>query len=399
MIRQIKEGEISWLHGISSSDIPKSLPSGISLHVKGGVIGLESQGIIGAIPLGNGDTLQVIPKIGKVNFLHLLFKAEGNQRSLESEFDDFVEYSIDDDRNIDSVVARQLISHLDVILRRSPLRNRVRVEKTGAFASGQINVIKTAINIESKKTDAIVSIHKERTADIPENRILTEALIRCWPMVERDRKVRYQTIYEHWLRKYPRSFQILDDLLAIERIFASEGYGGSRDYYRRALMLAKIILGSNGVGFGDQGAFAGDAILLNAADVFEKYIRSVIAGAYKEKGFVVSKGGAGVQSLYTDGSFELIPDVVISHGNHVALIADAKYKKPTAGDHYQMAAYLAANGVSRGILLAPLFSGEEVVVREFATPDRTVVREVYLPMNDLDTTEEVLSSVVERFSR
>lgn len=398
MITQIKEGEVSWLPGINPSDIPTSLPSGISLHVKAGVIGLESQGIVGAIPLANGDTLQIIPKIGKVNFLHLLFKAEGNQSALQSEFDAFVEYSLDDDRNIESVVARQLIYCLDEILRRSPLRDRIRTRRNGTFATGQIDVVNTAINIARKKSEPVVSTVKVKTVDIPENRILSEALLRSWPMIEKSRKIEYQNTYDHWLRRFPRSSEILSDIFLIERSFASNGYGGSRDYYRRALMLAKIILGSSGIGFGDQGALSGDAILLNAADVFEKYIRSVISDAYSEMGFIVSKGGAGTQSLYTDGSFDLIPDVVISRDGQVALIADAKYKKPTAADHYQMAAYLAAHKINRGILLAPLFSGDNVVIREFATPEKIVVREIYLPMNDLDATEETLSSVLEQFS-
>jgi 5-methylcytosine-specific restriction endonuclease McrBC regulatory subunit McrC len=398
MIRQIQEGEISWLIGLSLVDIPKSLPKGISLHIKDGVLGIESQNVIGTIPLGNGDTLQIIPKIGRVNFLHLLFKAEGNQKFLESEFDNFVEYSLEDDRNIDSIVARQLVLHLEVILRRSPLIDRVKITKSGQFACGQIDVVKTAINIACRNSDPVVSSVKEKTINTAENRILTEALLSSWSVLAGSSKIPLKGTYDRWMRRFPRSTRAANDLLEIERKFASGGYGGSRDYYRRALMLAKIILGGSGVGFDNDNTLVGDAVLINAADVFEKYVRSVISSAYQENGFIVSKGGAGIQSLYSDGSFELIPDVVIRRDNKILLIADAKYKKPTAADHYQMAAYLAAHGVSRGLLLAPLFSGDDLVIKEYATDGKIIVREVYLPMHNLPAVEETLSSILEVFS-
>ena len=139
----------------------------------------------------------------------------------------------------------------------------------------------------------------------------------------------------------------------------------------------------------------GDAILLNTADIFEKYLRSVISEAYSDLGYVISKGGVGGTSLYTDGSFELQPDITISKDGRTLLIADAKYKQPTAGDHYQMHTYLAVNRIKRGLLLAPLYEGNEVVLREYSTTDKTVVREIYLPMNNLPLTEDFLRTVLQ----
>ena len=398
MIRQIVEGVITWLPGVSSSDIPQPLPGGISIHLRSDTVGLESQGIVGAIPLNNGDTIQIIPKVGQVNFLRLLFKAEGNQVSLEREFDDFVKYSIDDEQNIGSIVAKRFFASLNEILRRSPAQGRKRARRQDDFAAGEIQVARTALNLATKRTRPVVSLVKNRTTDIPENRILSEALVRSWPLLSPDTQSTFRLIYEHWVRRFPRSQNIFRDLLSVDRAFATRGYGGARDYYRLALMLAKIILGTNGIGFGSKNEVAGDAILLNAADIYERYLRCVISDSHAEKGYVVTKGGAGMQSLYTDGSFGLIPDIVISKANAITLIADAKYKKPTAGDHYQMVAYLAAHKLKRGILLAPLFSGTTVVIKEFATPEKVIVREIYLPMSDLDATEEILSSLVERYS-
>jgi hypothetical protein len=56
------------------------------------------------------------------------------------------------------------------------------------------------------------------------------------------------------------------------------------------------------------------------------------------------------------------------------------------------------NRVSHGLLLSPHFGGDAVVVREYATSGKVVVREAYLPMEDLEATEKFLGTVIERFA-
>lgn len=398
MIRQAKESEITWLPGLRLSDIPHPLPTGISIHVRQNEVGLEAQGLVGAIPLLNGDTLQIVPKIGRVNFLRLLFKAEGIQRDLEREYDAFVSYSIEEDENIDSIVARQLLLSAAEIINRSPKQGRIKRRRTGPFAVGQIDVVATALNIACHKDEPVTYFIREKTLDIPENRVITEAIVRAWISLEGADRDDLRWVQERWLGRFPRSGDLNEDLEYVEQGFASGRYGGARDYYRRALMLAQIVLGSNGLGFSEAATVEGDAILLNTADIFEKYLRNVISDAYSEAGYVVTKGGVGVISLYTDGSFELQPDIAISRDGRTLLIADAKYKQPTAGDHYQMYTYLTLNGVKRGLLLAPLYDGNEVIIREYATPDKTIVREAYLPMGNLSVTEAFLGTVVGLYS-
>jgi 5-methylcytosine-specific restriction endonuclease McrBC regulatory subunit McrC len=397
MIRRAKEGEITWMQGVLASDIPR-LPNGISLHLRRGELGIEAQNVVGAIPLLNGDTLQIVPKIGQMNFLRLLFKAEGFQRDLEREFADFVSYSVEDEENVDSLVARQLMYAADHIMNRSAQQGRVKQRREGVFATGQMNVVATALNIAIRKQEPVVCFVRERTWDIPENRVLSEAIVRASFVLNEAERAKFDWIKERWLRKFTRSEDIEADLARIEEGFASGRYGGPRDYYRRALMLAQIVLGSSGLGFAEIATVEGDAILLNTADIFERYLRNVISEAYSQAGYVVTKGGAGVKSLYTDGSFELVPDIAISRDGRLRLIADAKYKQPTSGDHYQMHTYLFVNGIARGLILAPLYEGGEVRLREYSTTENIVVREAYLPMNNLPATEAFLGTIVEKYS-
>jgi 5-methylcytosine-specific restriction enzyme subunit McrC len=398
MIHRAVEGETTWLPGLSPAILPYPLPKGISVYLRREKLGLESQGLVGAIPLLNGDTLQIIPKIGRVNFLRLLFKAEGLQPDLEREYDEFVYYSVDNEENIDHLVARQLMFSAAEIMKRGPRQGRIRRVRVGQFALGQIDAVSTALNIATRKQEPVVYAVLEKTLDIPENRALTEAILRAWSMLDDDDRVNFRGVYDRWLNRFPVSTDFTADLDHIERSFAAGQYGGSRDYYRRALMLAQIILGSSGLGFSEAATIQGDAVLLSTPAIFEKYLRNIISGAYSEAGYVISSGGIGVTSLYTDGSYELRPDIVVSKDNVTILIADAKYKQPTAADHYQMHTYLAANRLKRGLLLAPLYEGTKVVVREYATSDKVIVNEAYLPMADLDVTEAFLRSVVQKFS-
>lgn len=397
MIRRAKEGEITWLPGIDTADIPP-LPNGISLHIKRGELGIEAQGLVGAVPLLNGDTLQIVPKIGRVNFFRLLFKAEGFQQDLEREYTDFVSYSVDEDKNIDTIVARHLMFSAAEIMKRSPQQGRVKRCREGLFAAGQVDAVSTLLNLTCRKQEPVVYFIRERTLNIPENRVLTAAIIRAWPLLEETDRFELHWIRERWLRRFPQPTDLEADLEKIEQGFATGQYGGARDYYRRALMLAQVVLGSNGLGLSDGTAIEGDAILLNTANVFEKYLRNIISEAYSGSGYTVSKGGVGVTSLYTDGSFELQPDISISRDGRTVLIADAKYKQPTSNDHYQMHTYLVANSLKQGLLLAPLYDGNDVVVREYSTSKKMLVREIYLPMSDLNRTENFLGTMIERYS-
>ena len=164
-------------------------------------------------------------------------------------------------------------------------------------------------------------------------------------------------------------------------------------------MLAEVVLGNFGLGVGEGATIEGDSVLLNTADVYERYLRNVIARAHAELGYIVSKGSAWTISLYTDGSRQMNPDIVVSRDDAVKFIADAKYKEPDSSDHYQMYAYLHVMGVEVGLLLAPSFAGDEVVHRRFSSADGKVIWEVYLPMSNLPATEAFLSHLARYFGR
>lgn len=396
MIRQVFEGKIGWLDNVQLSDLPRSLPGGITLHTRAGRLGVEAQGVVGTFPLKNGDTVQIIPKVGEINFLHMLFLAEGNTTSLTDRFDEFVQYSLGAEVTLLEIVARRFLTGLDEILRRSPRQSRISVQRRGECAKGEINVPQTALNLRIGASRPVVSRVQLRTMDTAENRVLTSGLNVAMRVLRKSDQIHFHGTYTRWMRRFQPCISLERDLECVDEALALGLYGGARGYYRQPLGLAKILLGRGGLAFGITSDVTADAALLNSASVFETYVRNIISKAYLPKGHIVSKGGPTPLTLYTDGSFELCPDIVVTRSGSPILIADAKYKDPTSADHYQMTAYMNAYGLSRGLLISPT-TGKHVEIKEYLTTGRRVVRELRVPLGDWKLTEETLSGVVENF--
>ena len=394
VIHQAIEGQVTWLSGVSHIDIPHPWPNSIDIRLRSTALGIVPQGVVGTVPLLNGDAIQILPKIGQVNFFRLFIKAGGLQHELEREFEEFVSYSLDNESNIDSLAARHLYVTAQDILRFGPQVGRVRRRYEGPFAMGRIDAIATALNVATHRREAVTFWLRERTYDIPENRVLTEALIRALPLLSESDRPTLAHVCTKWLAQFPRSRNLIADLEYVSNGFALRQYGGARGYYRKALMLAELVLGNYGFGLGEGTPVEGDSVLLRTADVYERYLRNVIANGHAELGYVVSKGREWPISLYADGSYRMIPDIVVSHRNSVNFIADAKYKVPDSSDHYQMYAYLHVMGVDVGMLLTPSLGADEVVPQRFSAADGKVIWEVYLPMSNLPATEAFLEQLV-----
>ena len=399
MIWYATEDELTWLSGVPYVDLPQPWPSSILVRLRPGStvdadVGIEPQGVVGAIPLLNGGTIQILPKIGMVDFFRLFVGAYGLGGDLRREFQEFVSYSTGDRGNIASLAARQLLFAASDVLRLSPHAGRVNRRSEGLFASGRLDAQRTAFNTATRRQNPAVFWKNERTQDVPENRVLTEAIIRSMMLLSNQDREDLAVVHDRWVSRFSRSANIEADLEWVVRRFASEGYGGSRDYYRRALMLAQVVLGGFGLTFGEGSMVEGDSLLLNTANVYERFVRNVISRGHSPLGYVVSDAKGWGLTLYADGSHDLLPDIVVSSGGAPILVADAKYKEPTAGDHYQMCAYLRASGVTVGLLLAPAFDGDQVGSKRFATSDGKVVWEIFLPLSNLSITEGFLGGLV-----
>ena len=60
------EGSLTWLDGLRPSLFPSGLPSGIQMVFREDRFGVRCDGVVGALALGDGSTLRILPKVGEL---------------------------------------------------------------------------------------------------------------------------------------------------------------------------------------------------------------------------------------------------------------------------------------------------------------------------------------------
>jgi 5-methylcytosine-specific restriction endonuclease McrBC regulatory subunit McrC len=393
----VKEGEVTWLDNLTIEDIPDGIPSQIRIHTKQGRLGIESQGLVGSLLLNNGQTLTIMSKVGEANFYRMLLRAEGSLDLAKREMDRIVEYCVGSSQTISDVVGPIFLDSIEHILSRGLSSERAREVATGASVQGRLLPLQTFVRLQSRKTDPVVSIRHNRLYNTPENRLLLSALIHLQSSVSPHLSKRCQLVASRLSSFVSFEGSIQEDLLYVDRLFASRGYGGPRDYYRSSLMMAKIILGSAGLSVSGNSTVSGQSMLINAPLIFEKFLKETIASFYSSRGFIVQDGSRCGKYLYSGGSFELKPDILAFYSGRLVLLADAKYKQPTQSDHYQMMAYLKAFGISTGLLIKPSEKNSECEVITYTSLEGERVYELGIPLAEPEIVDTVLSQVIEKF--
>jgi len=399
VIHFARENDITWLPHFEEEWIPNHVYGDVRFLRSSTKVGVEIGGVVGAVPLRNGDTLQVTPKVGNINFVKMLAVCEGLYDELKQEFDDLVFYEDTNDLSISWFVARSLAKTLLEINTKS-LRfdHKLRV-RNGDYASGKILPVETQCNLIRRTEKPIVFAGHERIYNNIENRVLGKAAQIAARFLSGSSDSHLLRAAESWVKRFATEFNS-NDLVEIDRLLLSRKLGGSRGYYVKALGLAKIILGQAGITSAELHQREGEGILIRTSTLFERYIRKILVDSLTGNGVLVTKGsGLSNQFLYTDGYFELEPDFVFHDKSGFRLIADAKYKVPDSKDHYQMVCYLSRYKVKTGILIKPSYSKHAPDPICHTTPDGYAVWEVALPLEDLSITESILVGVLAKFAQ
>lgn len=380
-----REGATTWFHDLRSEDFPRPLPHSITLHGREGAVGVEVNGVCGSLPLRTGGSLHIAPKIGGANFLRMLASVAGiTQWSVGAE------YGRADEATLAEMVVRRFVVAAAEAWRQSLRPVRTTRRCVGAHPSGRLDVVATQLRMDEGRLAPFVGTSKVRTHDTAENRLIAISLRRAWDLLEPALQRQYDGVVECWSGVVTPS-EIDQDLAELLR--RPPRPGGARWYYDELLALAQVLLGVGGIAPAGSGISA-DVTLIDTARVFEEWVRTQVRQSHEPDGYTVSKG-SGV-FLYLDDSFQLEPDIVVARPPTDVLIADAKYKRVSSDDHYQMGAYLTRYEVDRGVLIAPS-EGHEVLVTE-RRRGRFVVSELYLPMGDLDMAEQKLATLTNDFT-
>jgi len=357
-----------------------------------------ADGVVGSIALGDGSTLQILPKIGQVPFLQMMLRGLEAPRDIALDLGeslDPVVYGMDAGSGFGWLVARRLFVGIEELMRFGLATGRSTKVLRSSTSRGRILPLQTSRALDRHESDPVFSTSRIRTLDHEEHRVLRAALRRALPLVDVGDFGRYAALYQKWQRRTCAGSLRPGDLDIVQERAARQWYGGSRPQYRQTLVLALVVLGMLGTSLDGSSMIEGDTLLLNSSDVFERFVRNAVAQGLGSREYVVTKGGTRSRSLYTDGSQSVKPDVVVERSGRVVMILDAKYKHPSSSDHYQMVTYLSVLGVDRGVLVTPWGDGRDAVIKRFETPNNLRVYEIGLPLEDLAECERLLASALD----
>jgi 5-methylcytosine-specific restriction endonuclease McrBC regulatory subunit McrC len=400
---KIEDSQTTELVGFDLSWLPSQAFAYITPHVHRGSFGanklsIEAGPYIGTIPLVNGETLYLVPRAGRQSFSRMLLLSEGLSESVRDEFDELVHLGYDTDQELPwtLLLARPYLMHLRIIEKSSLMPDRVTKRESKANARGRIYPMPTLRGLALREEKPVYCGFRAKTYVTPENRVLATAVAALVRLHAVDPT--YHDLAQRWLQLVSEHWISEEELRGVMAGLQSKRYTGSRSYYIPALVMARLILAQGGIDLDDRRTTESEPILIDIPNLYERYLRSVIGDYLSPKGYVVEKrtGNRALQ-LFTDGTCDLEPDIVISSNVGIQLVADAKYKFDSSvpsADYYQMAAYMDRFACPKGLLIMPNRSDSTFRMTSHHLYSGKRVYELRVPLTDWRTTEATLATRV-----
>jgi len=391
----VRECAATELPGFDLAWLPKGLPAQIRPFYKANRVGLEVDTLVGSIPLKNGDTLQLRPRVGNANFIRMLVESEATNAALDTRDDKLVGYSFTEDASLAALVARPFVKSLLAVESGSLRFAWQRRQEVAEVAGGELDVLSTALRLAQNNEKPFVFSRRTRTTDVPENRVLAAAaqiaLRRHANLLDRQDRS-FLLDFSRKLAAGALGGELIDK---VKQRMSSGQYDGARGYYAAALRLALILLGESGFKQGSAEEVRAEPVLFNSASIFEAYVRHQLKLGYQTKGLRVRKSFFPPMSLFREGGVSLEPDIVISKDERLLLVGDVKYKLDgvSAADYYQAHIYCARASQKFFVF----FTTDEQATRAQASRRKSFldveVFEVKLPLANLQAAVVALRSL------
>jgi 5-methylcytosine-specific restriction endonuclease McrBC regulatory subunit McrC len=394
----IRESETCAVEGLEIAHLPKAaydyVTPIIPAHADGRTLGSLKVGpYVGSFGLNNGDVVVIEPRIGKSSFWRMMLVAAGLESVAADRFEDFTKIDAAEfgQANWIELLSRPFARQLRGLEKESLRSGRLTSIETLKTARGRIRPFPTLRNLYLQRDRPLECIVKRRTRVVPENKILAEAARRVlrggYVQSETDR-----VTLARWVERFRPLRLTQEDVDSVTLGLARNRYVGPRAYYIAPLLLAKLIVGEAGLSLRDKPAIESEVVLINMRDIFEKYVRGILARELTPKDYVVEKRQDG-PSLFTDGTLQLIPDIIISAEGTIKVLLDAKYKITEAidaADYYQMHSYLQRYDVDDGVLVMPSEHEAEALLKTRRLTDGRRIHELRMPFTGWERAEASL---------
>jgi 5-methylcytosine-specific restriction enzyme subunit McrC len=344
----------------------------ISIRWKKGKPIFYAGGYVGVIPVNARFTLDVRPKVPLDN-LERIIKLSNHSpfelSGLEREYATHREAS----GPIEDFLIDSFVDKVELLVSNGLFRKYEKRSDAGSFPKGRIDFTRT-VRLQARGAVSLAYSWEDRHIDIPQNRLLKLALLRCLQTdsASRSRKRRAR------VAQYLEYFEPVRDcdLLTVLETPDIEKLPDTRLYYQPALALAKLILQGNNLGFSSSDqTITANSLLLDLDVAFEAYIRHVLEDLNKStRNFRVFDGNiggdegrrkkllspSGLQSQLAQ-TVTATPDIVIEVHAPPKLVSnivlDMKYKnKKTIADREdlnQLISYAASYDSCAGVFVFP----------------------------------------------
>ena len=401
----IHDSQTTVLEGFNPSLLPKEASQFLTAYIQKNEQGkdrvvLEAGPYVGALPLLDGSTLYIAPRVGYASLSRMVSITERLDDAVHKEFSEFIELSYEDaefENKWINLLTRSFIEQLRLIEKSSLRSERVWQAGQSSVVRGRVDLVRTALNLLQDKENPVITHDKIKTYNSIENRFLGAAAqtILNLNLVNGEEK----KILLRWSKFLGRNPLTVKELDSISRNLAGNYYAGSRSYYIQALVMARLLLLQGSVSFEGLEKIRTEALLTNVYSLYENYLRILLRRHLTEKGFLVEKLESGTPTLFLDGTAELKPDILVSKANRVRLLLDAKYKLGeviSSGDYYQVNAYMDVFTVERGVIVRPSMRNDGNTMLSRKLYNGKSVYEINLDIRNWSEAEKFFVNEVEK---
>lgn len=342
-----------------------------TFQLKKGKLRLQAGWFIGYIPINDRVAVEVSPRCPIGNLGRILriggFAPKIIENYARSYSADAVELP-----ELRDLYAESLLEELRVIEAQGRMRDySQRTERTSTLRGRLVlGSVHTQMAAAGGSTHVTASWF-ERTADIPANRCLKMAV---WLLARAYAQTKNLKGHQRGLaRRLNAVYPLFEDAALEPRMtFLPDGYvtgeqvlPSTRDYYRNALDIARVVVTNAAVAMDRTGADVQmPSVLIQMDVVFESYVRTVLQrGIPPGSGLRVLDGnGEGSKRLFdTEPSEPAKPDVVVvgvgDPADTARIVLDVKYKPaakaPDRPDLNQVIAYATSYRANVAIVVQP----------------------------------------------
>lgn len=333
---------------------------GVTVFQNGPRNSLVAQNYVGVIQLGRHQ-VEVLPKIDGENHevRHSLVRMVAATLGLTLHADTVsaVERT---DHSILEVLIRLYCEQLWLQVRRGMLRRYESREDNLTVLRGRLNVSRQ-LRHNLARPDRLHCTFDEFCEDNPLNRVLKAALRILLGAARAESTVRS-------VSELLFCFQDVSDVSPQAINWTQVGIDRLSERYAPLVRMSRLFLEGCSPDL-IAGSAVGFAVLFDMNELFEEYVGRQARRVFSKQGLNVALQGPKrhlARALHGGRSFELRPDVVVSHGHQPTVVIDTKWKRlredaahesVSSADMYQMYAYAQRYDVDQVILLYPHHSG------------------------------------------